>query len=225
MWCSAWGLLQTDVILPVKAYLWNVVHWRTDSTEIQMLCISFQDNVDLGELMFSLCYLPTAGRLTITMIKARNLKAMDITGASGGCWLNAAFPWRGGIVDYTHEVCHALFVCFVASRADTSLHPNWTCHMLPLSRSVCEGVADVWRPEAKEEEDVDQAEHFEPGVQWSHCVRCSSWEHRPDQPAHSCHGLWSVSKLAMGLQYVSFIYSTLTDSTFWSLLFVPQGWT
>lgn len=42
-----------------------------------------QDNVDLGELMFSLCYLPTAGRLTITIIKARNLKAMDITGASG----------------------------------------------------------------------------------------------------------------------------------------------
>ncbi|KAM4617590.1 synaptotagmin-9 isoform 2-T2 [Discoglossus pictus] len=40
------------------------------------------DNVDLGDLMFSLCYLPTAGRLTITIIKARNLKAMDITGAS-----------------------------------------------------------------------------------------------------------------------------------------------
>ncbi|XP_030055300.1 synaptotagmin-9 [Microcaecilia unicolor] len=40
------------------------------------------DSVDLGDLMFSLCYLPTAGRLTITIIKARNLKAMDITGAS-----------------------------------------------------------------------------------------------------------------------------------------------
>ncbi|XP_028841968.1 synaptotagmin-9b isoform X2 [Denticeps clupeoides] len=40
------------------------------------------DNVDLGDLMFSLCYLPRAGRLTITMIKARNLKAMDITGSS-----------------------------------------------------------------------------------------------------------------------------------------------
>lgn len=48
-----------------------------------VFCIVFQDNVDLGDLMFSLCYLPTAGRLTITMIKARNLKAMDITGASG----------------------------------------------------------------------------------------------------------------------------------------------
>uniref|UniRef100_A0A672QER8 Synaptotagmin IXb n=1 Tax=Sinocyclocheilus grahami TaxID=75366 RepID=A0A672QER8_SINGR len=44
--------------------------------------VDLKDNVDLGDLMFSLCYLPTAGRLTITIIKARNLKAMDITGAS-----------------------------------------------------------------------------------------------------------------------------------------------
>ncbi|XP_015173256.1 PREDICTED: synaptotagmin-10-like isoform X2 [Polistes dominula] len=41
-----------------------------------------QEKVDLGELMLSLCYLPTAGRLTLTVIKARNLKAMDITGSS-----------------------------------------------------------------------------------------------------------------------------------------------
>ena len=53
--------------------------------------LSQQDNVDLGELMFSLCYLPTAGRLTITIIKARNLKAMDITGASGGTISNSHF--------------------------------------------------------------------------------------------------------------------------------------
>ena len=39
--------------------------------------------MDLGKLMLSLCYLPTAGRLTVTVIKARNLKAMDITGSSG----------------------------------------------------------------------------------------------------------------------------------------------
>ncbi|KPJ02074.1 Synaptotagmin-10 [Papilio xuthus] len=37
---------------------------------------------DLGELMLSLCYLPTAGRLTVTVIKGRNLKAMDINGSS-----------------------------------------------------------------------------------------------------------------------------------------------
>ncbi|KAI4476193.1 hypothetical protein M0802_014907 [Mischocyttarus mexicanus] len=41
-----------------------------------------KEKVDLGELMLSLCYLPTAGRLTLTVIKARNLKAMDITGSS-----------------------------------------------------------------------------------------------------------------------------------------------
>ncbi|KAF9818225.1 hypothetical protein SFRURICE_003966, partial [Spodoptera frugiperda] len=42
-----------------------------------------QEKKDLGELMLSLCYLPTAGRLTVTVIKARNLKAMDINGSSG----------------------------------------------------------------------------------------------------------------------------------------------
>lgn len=48
------------------------------------LCVSvWQESVDLGEIMFSLCYLPTAGRLTLTVIKCRNLKAMDITGYSG----------------------------------------------------------------------------------------------------------------------------------------------
>ncbi|XP_059469596.1 synaptotagmin-10-like [Neocloeon triangulifer] len=41
-----------------------------------------QEKKALGELMLSLCYLPTAGRLTVTVIKARNLKAMDITGSS-----------------------------------------------------------------------------------------------------------------------------------------------
>lgn len=48
-----------------------------------LLVCSSQESVDLGEIMFSLCYLPTAGRLTLTVIKCRNLKAMDITGYSG----------------------------------------------------------------------------------------------------------------------------------------------
>ncbi|XP_076362681.1 synaptotagmin-10-like isoform X2 [Tachypleus tridentatus] len=37
---------------------------------------------DLGELMLSLCYLPTAGRLTVTVLKARTLKATAIAGSS-----------------------------------------------------------------------------------------------------------------------------------------------
>lgn len=40
--------------------------------------------------MYSLCYLPTAGRMTLTVIKCRNLKAMDITGSSGNPTVNKA---------------------------------------------------------------------------------------------------------------------------------------
>ncbi|TRZ02448.1 hypothetical protein DNTS_030277 [Danionella cerebrum] len=50
--------------------IWKDIQYATSET------------VDLGDIMFSLCYLPTAGRLTLTVIKCRNLKAMDITGYS-----------------------------------------------------------------------------------------------------------------------------------------------
>lgn len=40
------------------------------------------DNLDLGELTLTLCYLPAAGRLTVTVVKAINLKSMDINGKS-----------------------------------------------------------------------------------------------------------------------------------------------
>ncbi|XP_064900501.1 synaptotagmin-3, partial [Columba livia] len=40
------------------------------------------EKAELGELNFSLCYLPTAGRLTVTVIRATNLRAMDLTGYS-----------------------------------------------------------------------------------------------------------------------------------------------
>ena len=43
----------------------------------------YQVSTDLGEILFALCYLPTAGRLTTVIMKAKNLKAMDITGKSG----------------------------------------------------------------------------------------------------------------------------------------------
>ncbi|XP_008582498.1 PREDICTED: synaptotagmin-10 [Galeopterus variegatus] len=53
-----------------EATIWKDIHCATT------------ESVDLGEIMFSLCYLPTAGRMTLTVIKCRNLKAMDITGSS-----------------------------------------------------------------------------------------------------------------------------------------------
>ncbi|XP_067110619.1 synaptotagmin-10 isoform X2 [Osmerus mordax] len=53
-----------------EAVVWKDIHVATT------------ESVDLGEIMYSLCYLPTAGRMTLTVIKCRNLKAMDITGSS-----------------------------------------------------------------------------------------------------------------------------------------------
>uniref|UniRef100_A0A8C7X2E4 Synaptotagmin X n=1 Tax=Oryzias sinensis TaxID=183150 RepID=A0A8C7X2E4_9TELE len=53
-----------------EAVVWKDIHAAT------------MESVDLGEIMYSLCYLPTAGRMTLTVIKCRNLKAMDITGSS-----------------------------------------------------------------------------------------------------------------------------------------------
>lgn len=53
------------------------------SSQYVCVCVDLQEKADLGELNFSLCYLPTAGRLTATIIKATNLKAMDLTGFSG----------------------------------------------------------------------------------------------------------------------------------------------
>ncbi|KAM4711569.1 synaptotagmin-10 [Anableps anableps] len=53
-----------------EAVVWKDIHAATT------------ESIDLGEIMYSLCYLPTAGRMTLTVIKCRNLKAMDITGSS-----------------------------------------------------------------------------------------------------------------------------------------------
>ncbi len=42
-----------------------------------------KDTTEVGELLVSLCYLPAVERLTVTIIKARNLKPMDLNGSSG----------------------------------------------------------------------------------------------------------------------------------------------
>jgi hypothetical protein len=42
----------------------------------------FQDN-KLGDICFSLRYVPTAGKLTVVILEAKNLKKMDVGGLSG----------------------------------------------------------------------------------------------------------------------------------------------
>lgn len=46
--------------------------------------VNQDSKVDLGELMVSLAYLPSAERLTVVIIKARNLRIVDDTRNSSG---------------------------------------------------------------------------------------------------------------------------------------------
>lgn len=39
----------------------------------------------LGDICFSLRYVPTAGKLTVVILEAKNLKKMDVGGLSGMC--------------------------------------------------------------------------------------------------------------------------------------------
>jgi len=42
----------------------------------------------LGDICLSLRYVPTAGKLTVVVLEAKNLKKMDVGGLSGG-WKSA----------------------------------------------------------------------------------------------------------------------------------------
>jgi len=41
---------------------------------LRCLCVGLQKGGESGEMMFSLSYLPTAERLTVVVVKGRNLK-------------------------------------------------------------------------------------------------------------------------------------------------------
>jgi len=46
------------------------------------VCVNVQEN-RLGDVCFSLRYVPTAGKLTVVILEAKNLKKMDVGGLSG----------------------------------------------------------------------------------------------------------------------------------------------
>jgi hypothetical protein len=53
----------------------------------------------LGDICFSLRYVPTAGKLTVVILEAKNLKKMDVGGLSGKCmviidFFSAVLSWK-----------------------------------------------------------------------------------------------------------------------------------
>lgn len=52
------------------------------SYELLHAVFTLQEN-KLGDICFSLRYVPTAGKLTVVILEAKNLKKMDVGGLSG----------------------------------------------------------------------------------------------------------------------------------------------
>lgn len=58
----------------------------TSKALISAPCSAWQPE-KLGDICISLRYVPTAGKLTVCILEAKNLKKMDVGGLSGGCQL------------------------------------------------------------------------------------------------------------------------------------------
>lgn len=58
------------------------VHWHGAGGVMVMNHVSSQQE-KLGDICISLRYVPTAGKLTVNIMEAKNLKKMDVGGLSG----------------------------------------------------------------------------------------------------------------------------------------------
>ena len=59
------------------------------------VCVQLR-NQERGELLVSLCHQPAANRLTVVVLKARNLPKMDVTGLAGTHTLCDYELWKYG---------------------------------------------------------------------------------------------------------------------------------
>lgn len=132
-----------------------------------------QESVDLGEIMYSLCYLPTAGRMTLTVIKCRNLKAMDITGSSGNHLAFCSQLTAGGRFERNSQIKTLKTPSPVGEKAtvfgssvQTCTDKTVTAPMPP--RPLCEGLHGVRWTEVEEAKDNHQEKHAQPHVQRGH---------------------------------------------------------
>jgi len=69
-------------MLHVRAFVWVLTRACVYVVSINVNCCEwFQGK--LGELLLSLCYQTNVGAISVEIIEARGLKAMDINGFSG----------------------------------------------------------------------------------------------------------------------------------------------
>lgn len=105
----------------------------------------------------SLCYNPTANTITVSIIKARNLKAMDIGGTSGKKKI------KKSKYIYTTFISHLFHLCnvFQASQNDPVLKKK----VFLLHRPLCKSVVDEQGQARGKEEDGGNEALSQPCVQ------------------------------------------------------------
>ena len=80
--------IQTTLFIIIYQYFGNV---PSIFPLIILICFIFQSSKsELGQLCFSLRYVPAAGKLQVVILEAKDLKSMDLSGYSG----NKRYPSR-----------------------------------------------------------------------------------------------------------------------------------
>lgn len=114
----------------------------------QLIGPSLYQQEQLGEICFSLRYVPSTGKLTVLILEAKKLKRMDSHGLSG----------RQGLLALTS----LYLVLMIAPR---TVKPQgllvWS-HVLSLPRSFCQGTSHPEQEEVEEEEDEREEKYLEP---------------------------------------------------------------
>ena len=108
-----------------EAKLWasgiNFLHGRCKIKEEKQLLgyfLSLQNEVELGELLLSLNYLPSAGRLNVDVIRAKQLLQTDVSQGSGAVWLPPFLPISSTgrlsfLFSFSHKGPDFLFFCIL----------------------------------------------------------------------------------------------------------------
>lgn len=102
------------------------IYLDSDVPNWTFLCHSQQEK--LGDICFSLRYVPTAGKLTVVILEAKNLKKMDVGGLSGesSYWVTlSAGPWHKGCAIMWQFKTVSLFASCQHDISIVSLNTKW----------------------------------------------------------------------------------------------------
>ena len=128
----------------------------------------------LGDICFSLRYVPNSSKLTIVILEAKNLKKMDVGGLSGGLTsfagrARAAWPMSLPLVNFVLSQLvnirtqHNIWEDGAKTNNSAQSELEIVISFSPsASRSLREDCADAEREAPAQEEDVHQEMHPKP---------------------------------------------------------------